>query len=390
MHFDGPAGSQVPERVARAVTDVLLHCNANEGGVFEASGRTEALWRDARHVFATFLGASDPDCVITGPSMTSLTFTMARSLAQTWRAGDEIVVTDLEHDANVSPWLYAAEAAGVTVRRVGFSKPETRLDLDELERVLSPRTRLVALSYASNATGTVNPIREVVKRAHGVGALVYVDAVHYAPHGSIDVAALGCDFLVCSAYKFFGPHISMLWGRRALLESLPAEKVRPASATLPTKWIQGTPPFEAIAGAAEGIRYIADLARTPEDQGALRPALERSYQAILSHEHTLMTRLLRGLGSLPGVRIWGITDPEAFAERVPTVSLTTDSHSTKDLAIHLAEAGIFVWSGHHYAVPVIERLGLGASGTLRIGLLHYNTAAEVDRCLEVLEGALRR
>jgi cysteine desulfurase family protein (TIGR01976 family) len=387
VYFDGPAGSQVPQRVIDAIGDYLVRMNANHGGVFETSRQSDALLDEAHRGLADFLGTADPETVVFGPNMTSLTFALSRSLARTWRPGDEVVVSRLEHDANVTPWVLAARDAGATVRHVAFRPEDCTLDLDDLAGKLSPRTRLVAVGCASNAVGTINPVDEIVRLAHEAGALVFLDAVHYAPHRLLEVERWDCDFLVSSAYKFFGPHAGVLWGRRELLTELPAYKVRPAPDGIPGRWMTGTQNHEGIAGTLAAVEYLADLGREQE-QGPVtldrRRALEAAYEAIAAYERHLFAGLLAGLRDLGDVRIWGITAPERSGQRVPTVALTHRRLAPRDLAEYLALRGIFVWHGNFYALPVTEALGLEPDGLVRVGLLHYNTAQEVERLLAAM------
>ena len=386
VYFDGPAGTQVPQRVADAVSHYLLHTNANHGGVFVTSRESDLLVEKAHQAVADFLGVADPHEVSFGPNMTSLTFALSRALGRTWSAGDEVIVTRLDHDANIRPWMLAARDAGATVRIVEFRHEDCTLDLDDFYSKLSPRTRLVAVGCASNATGTVNPVREMVRAAHEVGALVFLDAVHLAPHALIDIPLLGCDFLACSAYKFFGPHEGILWGRRELLEQLAAYKLRPAPDKLPGKWMTGTQSHESIVGTRAAVEYLADLGRSvaPAPVSGRRAALEQAFTAIHQYEQRLLARLIGGLADLPQITVWGIRDTARFAERLPTVSITHRSVAPRDLACRLAELGIFVWHGNYYAVEVTESLGLEPDGMVRIGLVHYNTEDEVDRLLDAL------
>ena len=379
--FDGPAGSQVPVRVAEAVSRYLLTTNANRGAPFATSRESDERLTAAHKTAADFLGASDPDCIAFGPNMTTLTLALSRALGRTWQPGDEVVVTQLDHDANVTPWMLAARDAGADVRQIAVRAEDCTLDLEDFRAKLSDRTRLVALGYASNATGTVNPLPEMIEAAHAVGALVFIDAVHLAPHRLIDVEALDCEFLAVSAYKFFGPHVGVLYGKREHLESLAAYKLRPAPDSLPGKWMTGTQNHEGIVGAAEAIHYLAGLAGS---ETSLRKALAESYRKIRRHEESLCRRLLSGLAAFPKLRIWGITDPDRMDERVPTISITHNSKTPQDLAQALGERGLFCWAGNHYALPFTLAMGLEPGGTLRIGLLHYNTQEEVDRLLAVL------
>lgn len=385
--FDGPAGSQTPERVADAVRNYLLQTNSNRGGVFRVGQASDAIVDGAHQAAADFLGASDPACTVFGANMTTLTLAASRALARTWSPGDEVLVTRLDHDANVTPWALAARDAGAVVRHVDVHPAEGTLDLDSFHRQLSPRTRLVAVGYASNLTGTINPLAELIPAAHRVGALVYVDAVHYAPHGLLDVAALDCDFLACSAYKFFGPHVGLLYGKRRLLEELTPYKLRVSSNELPGKWMTGTQCHEGLAGVAAAIDYLTDLGRQVLGVGpevARRPALVAAFAAIRSYEQTLSARMLAGLRELPAFRLWGLADPRRLDERVPTFSLTHPQRSPRELASRLSERGLFTWTGNHYALPFTEAAGLEPQGTLRIGCLHYNSLTEVERVLEAL------
>jgi cysteine desulfurase family protein (TIGR01976 family) len=390
-YFDGPGGSQVPRRVAEAVSRYLLETNANHGGPFATSRESDALLDRAHRRLADFLGCPDPDCIVFGANMTTLAFALSRALGAGWSPGDEVVVTRLDHDANVTPWVLAARDAGATVRHVDVRADDCTLDLDDFDRKLSPRTKLVALGYASNATGTINPVAGLITKAKAAGATTFIDAVHYAPHGSIDVASLDCDFLACSAYKFFGPHVGVLYGRRELLESTPACKLRPAPDSLPGKWMTGTQSHEGIVGAAEAVDYLADLGRTADPSATdTRGALRSAFAAIAERERALVARLLDGLAAMPGFRVWGVTQPGRLHERVPTVSVTHHRVTPAEMADVLARQGLFTWAGNHYALPLTEALGLEPNGTLRIGLLHYNTAEEVDRLLEVLSASFGR
>jgi cysteine desulfurase family protein (TIGR01976 family) len=384
VFFDGPAGSQVPRRVADAIADYLLNHNANHGGLFATSRESDAVVLEAQKAMADLLGVHDPGLIVFGANMTTLTFAVSRAIAARWKPGDEVMVTRLDHDANVTPWVRSAQERDVTVQYVNIHPEDCTLDLDDFKRKLSPKTKLVAIGCASNAVGTRNPVKEIARLSHEVGALVFLDAVHYAPHALIDVEAWGCDFLVCSAYKFFGPHVGILYGRRELLEDLPAYKVRPASEALPDRWMTGTPNLEGIAGARAAVEYLAALAPTDRHAIDRRQALVATLNAIERYERELGARLLSGLAALKQVKVWGITDPERLHERVPTVSFTHKKLAAKEIATRLGEVGIFVWHGNFYALPLTEALGLEPDGMVRVGLLHYNTAAEVDRLLAAL------
>lgn len=386
-HFDGPAGSQVPQCVADAVSHYLLHANANCGAPIITSHETDALLHEARQAAADFVGADDCDEIIFGANMTSLTFAFSRALSRTWKSGDEVVVTRLDHDANVSPWVLAARDAGAVVKHIDVHPDDGTLDMESARRALTDRTKLLAVGWASNITGTVNPVRELVEMAHAVGALAFIDAVHYAPHRRLNVQQIDCDFLVCSAYKFFGPHIGMLWGRREHLESITPYKVRPATDAIPGRWMTGTQNHEGICGITAAIDYIAGVGEASSaGRAALsrRARLDTAFAAIRQHEESLLTPLLAGLQELPGVRIWGISDLDRFDERVATVSVTHPRQTPRALATRLADQGLFVWPGNHYALSFTEAMGLEPGGTLRIGILHYNTREEVDRLLAAL------
>jgi len=383
VFFDGPAGTQVPQSVIDAMSDYLRQHNANHEGVFVTSRESDAMLHEAHRAVADLLGADDPDCVFFGQNMTSLTFAMSRALARRWRPGDEIVVTRLDHDANVTPWVMAAEDAGATVRYVEINKADCTLDLGDFRAKINANTRLVAVGCASNASGSINPVQEICRWAKAVGALTFLDAVHFAPHHAPDVREFGCDFLACSAYKFFGPHTGIMWGRRDLLEELVAYKVRPSSNALPGKWMTGTQSHESIAGTLAAVEYLADLGREAAGDRSLsrREALQAAYAGIAIYERELILHLLDGLAKIDAITVRGITDPARSFERLPTVSLTHDRLTAKVVAEKLAERGIFVWSGNYYALQLTETLGLEPEGMVRVGLVHYNTAEEIDRLL---------
>ena len=386
-YFDGPAGTQVPERVIGAIGRYLRTCNANHDGAFASSRESDRVVHEAHRAMADFVGASDPDEIVFGPNMTTLTFAMSRSIARTWKPGDRVVVTQLDHDANVAPWVMAAEDAGVSVERVGIHAEDCTLDMEDLAAKINERTRLVAVGCASNSVGTVNAVRQIADMAHAVGALVYLDAVHLAPHRLPDVEAMGADFLACSVYKFFGPHIGVLWGRRELLDSLEPYKVRPAPDTSPGRWMSGTQNHECLAGTLAAVDYLADLGRHVTERPELgrRDALQYAFVAIGEHERDLTLQLLEGLAAIEPVRVWGVTDPARVDERVPTFSITDSRQTPEQLAQRLGEQGVFVWHGHYYALELSEALGREPDGMVRIGLVHYSTAGEVDRLLRLLQ-----
>ncbi len=387
--FDGPGGTQVPQRVIDAVVAYYRTSNANDGGAFVTSRRSDAIVAEAHAALADLLNAGSADEIKFGANMTSLTFHLSRSIGASLAPGDEVIVTTLDHEANVSPWRAMAADRGLTVRTVDIRPADGTLDLDDLRAKISARTRLVAVGYASNAIGTINPVAEIVRIAHQAGALAYVDAVHYAPHGPIDVAALGTDFLACSVYKFFGPHLGVVYGKAAILDRLPAYKVRPAHDRFET----GTANFEGIAGALAAVDYLASVgarfgapfrAEFPGMTGR-RLEVHAAMRAIRTYEMNLFVRLLAGLDRIDGIRLWGIADPARRDERTPTAALTIAGWSPRQAAEVLGRQGITAWDGDFYAQALIERLGLfETGGVLRIGLTHYNTAAEVDRLLAAL------
>lgn len=381
-YFDGPAGSQVPQCVIDAVSDYLANRNSNLGAASETSRETGEILDDARRCMAAFFNVDDGETITFGPNMTSLTFTISRALAQTWRLGDEIILSRLDHDANVSPWVLAAQSAGATVHHIDVKAEDGTLDQEHFASLLNENTKLVAVGYASNITGTINPIQEMARQAHACGALVYVDAVHYAPHRLIDVADLNVDFIVCSAYKFFGPHVGILHGRRKLLEELQPAKLRPSPNQLPWRWMTGTQNHEGIAGVAAAVKYLAGLAS--ESQSSLRDNLVAAFQEIEVHENVLTTKLLNAFAELPQFRLWGIGDSSRLNERVPTFSFTHNEKTPQEIAQQLASKGIYAWAGNHYALPFTEAVGLEPHGTLRIGALHYNTEEEIDRLMQEL------
>ena len=387
VFLDGPAGTQVPQSVIDAITNYYVQHNANHGGAFVTSHESDDILRASHQAIADLLGASDSDCVAFGANMTSLTFALSRALGQTWQSGDEIIVSRLDHDANVRPWVLAAQDAGALVRFVEIRREDCTLDLDDLKSKLNERTRLGALGCASNSVGTINPYRDVIAWAHEVGALVFLDAVHYAPHALIDVESWDCDFLACSAYKFFGPHVGILWGKRKHLQSLTAYKLKTVPDSLPDKWMTGTQNHECLAGTLAAVNYLADIGRNCAEDQSLprRSALETAFNSIQPYEQFLVERLLAGLRNIPGIQIWGINDPARAHERLPTLSITHHRLSPEALATELGQRGLFVWHGNYYALELTESLGLEPDGMVRIGLVHYNTADEVDRLLDELE-----
>src|SRR5579872_128489 len=381
--LDGPGGTQVPRQVIEAISNHLIHANANTGGAFATSRQSDAMIAATRVAMADFLGCSANEIVF-GPNMTTLTIMLSRAIGREIKEGDEVLVTSLDHDADVAPWRFLEER-GAVVCTVDIHEKDCTLDMEDLARKINPRTRLVAVGYASNAVGTINNVREVVRRAHAVGALAFIDAVHYAPHGFIDVRDLDCDFLACSPYKFFGPHQGVLYGKHEHLQRLRPYKLRAACDTVPDRWELGTLTHECLAGVAAAVDYIAELGRRAGGQGSRRELLRAAYRAIQTHERGLAETLVGGLLKIPGLRLYGISDPARFAERVPTVAVRMEGHPPLELATKLGERGIFTWDGNYYAIAVTERMGVESSGGfLRIGAVHYNTLDEVERVVAEL------
>ena len=382
--LDGPGGTQVPQRVIDAITDYLQRNNANTCGAYQTSRNTDAVIAGARSAMADFLGC-DADEVVFGFNMTSLTFAMSRAIGRELEPGDEIVLTYLDHDANFSPWR-ALEERGVTIRIAEVNKSDCTLDMSDLACKINSHTKLVAVGYASNAVGTINNVREVVRLAKNAGALSYIDAVHYAPHGPIDVHALDCDFLVCSTYKFFGPHMGVLYGKREHLNRLRPYKVRANTNNIPNCWEWGTLNHECIAGITACVDYLADLGRRGNPSSPnRRAAILSAYEVIQQHERALLEKLLSGLLAIPGAKVYGITDPRRLDQRCPTIAVCIDGYTPLELATKLGDRGFFTWDGNYYAINLSEQLDVEKDGGfLRIGLAHYNTPEEVDRLLSSL------
>lgn len=377
-YLDGPGGTQVPDIVIDAMSDILTTGISNLGGGYGASDLAEATTTAGRKAMAAFFNC-EPAEIVFGQNMTSLTFATSRALGQTWNAGDAIVLTKLDHDANYTPWTRAAADAGVEIRVADIEPSTGILEPSAVVELLDDNVRLVAVCLASNSLGTVVDVAAISAAAHEVGALVYVDAVHAGPHLLPDVKTLGCDFLAASAYKFFGPHTGILFGKLELLAELDAYKVRPAPSDPPGKWETGTQSFESIAGVSAAVSYLADLG---EPASEIRDRLESAYERIHAHETALGQRFLEGIAEMEGVRLYG---PPTMADRVTTFAISVDGHTPSSVASELIDAGLYVWSGHYYAVNVMDRLGvLEKGGLVRIGFVHYNTLEEVDRTLAVL------
>jgi cysteine desulfurase family protein (TIGR01976 family) len=388
VFLDAPGGSQVPDTVIDAMTEYLRSHNSNTHGAFATSVETDDLIAEARRSGAAFTGA-DADEIVFGPNTTTLLFAFSRAVTRELGPGDEVLVTTLDHDANITPWVMAAEDAGATVRTVDIRDEDATLDLDSFRANLSERTKVAAFTLASNAVGTVTPAAELVRIVREVSphAIVAVDAVHVAQHRALDLHALGADVLACSPYKFFGPHLGILAGRRDLLERLRPYKVRPAEDVMPDRWETGTKSHEALAGLVAAVGYIASIGaefgEAPE--GTLRGEVHAGMEAVRAYEQTLSARFLEGVSSIPALRLWGIADTARLDERTPTFAVRLGEQHPLETARALGERGIFVWDGHYYALALMERLGLQETGgAVRVGFCHYNTPAEVDLVLEEL------
>lgn len=385
VFFDGPGGTQVPQRVIDAISEYLAANNANTGGAYSTSRNTDRMIAEARAAMGDFLNC-DADEIVIGPNMTTLTYGMSRAFGRELEPGDEIVLTLLDHDANFSPWK-ALEEKGVTIRTVAFNPADCTLDMHDLARKINSHTRLVAVGYASNAVGTINNVAEVVRLAKQAGALTYIDSVHYAPHGPIDVRALDCDFLACSTYKFFGPHMGVLYGKREHLTRLKPYKVRPLTDSSPNCWEWGTLNHECIAAIKACVDYWEALGRRAKPGVAnRRAAILAAHEAIHGHERALLERMMAGLLAIPGLKLYGISDPRRFDHRCATFVVRVEGFTPLQLATKLGDGGFFTWDGNYYALNVTEQLDVEKTGGfLRIGLVHYNTMEEVERML----GALR-
>ncbi len=393
IYLDGPAGSQVPRSVIEAISNYYRFHNANSAGQFATSQETSAMMSVAHQTAADWFGTSDPTECIFGANMTTLTFAFSRALSRTWSRGDRVVVTELDHDGNATPWKLAAQDVGAQVETVRVHREDATLDIDDFRRAVKPGTKLVAFTCASNSVGSRTPIRELVDIAHAAGAEVYLDAVHHAPHNLIDVQAWDADYCVCSAYKFFGPHVGLLWGRGHRLAELVPYKLRPSPSVSPGKWMTGTQNFAAIAGTTAAIEYIASIGKTinqnsmsstPTIAPTRRQQLQVALDAINGYEQELALQLLAGLKSLCNVKVYGITDKDRMAERVPTFTLNVEGMKSQDVAAKLGQLGIYCWGGDYYAVDVCAALGQQPNGMVRLGILHTNTAEEIAHTIDAL------
>jgi len=392
VYFDGPGGTQVPQMVIDSMSGYFKNANANCGGPFITSIRSDDMIKQARIAMADFLNAYSEKEIVFGANMTTLTFNFSRAIGRSLQPGDEIIVTRLDHDANISPWL-ALEEKGIIIKWADFKVADCRLDLDHLSSLFSKKTKLVAVGYASNAVGTINPIKAIAAMAHEAGARIWVDAVHYAPHRAIDVQAIDCDFLVCSAYKFFGPHVGVVWGKQEWLEQLTAYKVRPSNPNPPYKFETGTLNHEGLAGVAAAVEYLAQVGRTYGSRlsstfnnfKGRRKELKQAMGIIEAYERSLFAYMLTESKKISGIKIYGILNEDLFDERCPTLAFTREGYAPEEIAAQLGKKGIFVWHGNYYALAVTESLGVeNSGGMVRVGLAHYNTKEEVDRFLSAL------
>ena len=394
IFLDNPGGTQMVRASLERIERCLVETNANHGGLFATSRKMDETVAEARQAMADFLHASRPEEIVFGANMTTLTYTISRALGKTFNKGDVIVVTHLDHDGNIAPWLQLAEDRGCRVRWVDFHREDGTLDLEDMQRAIAEKPRLVAVGYASNALGSINPVGQIVEWAKAAGALTYIDAVQYAPHAPIDVQALGCDFLVSSAYKFYGPHAGVLYGRYELLDSLPAYKVRPAPEDPPDKFETGTGNFEAIAGMLGVLEYFEWLGQTFGEEyyeplagrysgRALRQ--KQAMHALQTYDQQLSSALLKTLQQVPGLKLYGILDEGRLAERVPTFSFTVPGFTPAEVAQRLGDEHIYVWNGNFYALEIARQYGVEEQGGfVRVGAVHYNTMEEINRLGEAL------
>ena len=380
--FDGAGGTQVPTVVQDAMVQYLSHHNSNQGGYHKTSLETDHIVDQARQKLARLFNAKSPNEICFGANMTSITLNFSRCLARLWQENDEIIISDLDHEANRSPWVSAASEKGINVRSCQIKPQDGTLDLDHLRKLLSPKTKLVAVTLASNLLGTFTPIKDIIEEAHKVGAFVYVDAVHAAPHCLIDVQDLNCDFLVCSPYKFFGPHLGVLWGKGSLLQEIPSYRIMPAPKEIPGKWESGTPNFEAIAGTGAAIDYLTSLCDTHQREEL--PSIRDAMKAIQLHEQKISEYFLSKVSEYKNVKLFGISDVSRAHQRTPTFSLSIDGYSPAILAQKLADKNIYAWSGHCYAVTLSEKLGY-KEGFLRVGYNQYHDLEDVDLFFELIQ-----
>ncbi len=385
IYLDNPAGTQVPQSVADAVAHCLINSNANLGGYFPTTLAAAEVVEEAHRAMADFLGAASADEIIIGANMTSITFHLARSICRDFKPGDEVLLTRMDHEGNVAPWLTIAEDLGLVVKWLPFDTETWQVEPETLAANLSERTRLIALNYASNLTGSINDVKALTALAKEAGALVFIDAVQLAPHRAVDVQDIGCDFLACSAYKFFGPHIGIVWGRPEVLRGLQAYKCRCVGDELMGKFETGTPQIELLAGLTASVDYFAWLGNQTGSNGSRREQILAAFEAAHAYERPLAIQLIEGLQALPDITIHGITNLNRIDHRVPTVSFSYNGHKPSLVSKTLSDNNIFIWDGHNYALEVVRQLGIPEDeGIVRIGIAHYNTEAEIDRTLECL------
>ena len=391
VFLDNPAGTQLPQMVIDAVGKAMISASSNLGGVFPNSIQADEIWRSSHEAMADMLGASSMREIVTGPSMTALTLHISRSIGRTLNPGDEIIVTHMDHEGNISPWLLLAEDLDLVIKWLPFNPDTWQVEVDDLKSRLTDKTRLLALNYASNLTGSINNVHALTAAARSADVLTYVDAVQLAPHRLVSVDEIGCDFLVCSSYKFYGPHLGILWGRESLLVGLDAYRCRCASDDLPDKFQAGTPQTELLAGLKSTVAYYEQLGEVCGHSGSQRDKISAAYNAAMEHENELVLKLIDGLSEIQGLRIHGITNTKRLHDRVPTVSFTHTEIPPAEIAKVLAQNNICVWSGHNYACEIVKQLGLNQQeGMLRIGIAQYNTEDEIERTLEVLTNCLSR
>ncbi len=388
IFLDGPGGSQVPQAVLDAMAAYLGLYNSNLGGAFFSSDKTVELVANARQAAADLVNSENAEQIVFGPNMTSLTFSFSRALSRDWRPGDEVIVTNADHYSNVSSWQQAAEDKGAKVNHVRINERDCTLDYEHFDSLLNRNTKLVAVTYASNTTGSINNIKYIVEQAHKVGALVYVDAVHFAPHELIDVQALNCDFLACSAYKFFGPHLGLVYGKKQHLENFTPYKVEPAKNVIPGRWETGTLSFEALAGFIAAVEYIANLSGLDKAQSR-RQRLTMAFQNSKEHEMALSRYFLTRLNEFPQITLFGIDDSARVEQRTPTFALRFDGIEPRTVSEFLGKQHICVWDGNFYAQGLCEQLGvLDNGGVVRIGCMHYNTVEELDTLFDLFDKLL--
>ncbi|MGI9199895.1 MAG: cysteine desulfurase-like protein [Woeseiaceae bacterium] len=389
IYLDNPAGTQVPELVVRRMSECLIDANANLGGYFRTADIAGEIVDGARAAMADFLNAPSPDEVTFGQNMTTITLHLSRSIGNFLQSGDEIILSQMDHDANIGPWLLMAKDHDLKVRWLPFNIETFEFDDDALDKILNDRTRLLCIGGASNLTGTINDIKTMCAKARAAGAWSFIDAVQSAPHVLPDVQDIGCDFFACSAYKFFGPHQGTLWARTDVYEQLEPYKVRPAPLELPWRFETGTQSHEGMAGTGAAVDYFAGIGAGVTGSDNRRKNLNTAFDVMFDYEKTLTAQLINGLQSIPGVTIQGISEAEGFDRRVPTVSFTHVQHSPDSIARALGEQNIFVWNGHNYGLEPAKALGLLESGgVVRVGMVHYNTADEVDETLSAIESAV--